>query len=172
MTTAKKLALISVFTALLVGCQFALSFLSGVEVVTVLFLTFAFTFGIKPSLLVATAFSLLRCFIFGFFPSVIALYLIYYNLFAVVVGSIGNKTKGKLTPKTHLALVGAALLLTLLFTLLDDVITPIFYSFTWEAAVAYAYASLTLCIPQTICAVVTVGLLFPALHPIFKKFQK
>ena len=71
MRTAKEIALISVFTALLIGGQFVLSGISGIEIVTVLLLSFSYYFGIRRGLLVANAFSLLRCFIFGFFVNVI-----------------------------------------------------------------------------------------------------
>ncbi len=171
MKAAKDLALISVFTALLIGSQLAFSFISGVEIVTPLFLTYAFVFGVKRSVLVATAFSLLRCLIFGFFPSVALLYLIYYNVFAVVIGVIGNTLGHKTTRKTHFALIGVAVLLTIFFTLLDDVITPLFYGFSKDAALSYAYASLTACIPQTICVAVTVFLLFPVLYRVCYPFR-
>ena len=69
-----------VFVALLIGGQFALFAVSGIEIVTVLFASFVFCFGIVRSLIVGTAFSLLRCFVFGFMPNVLILYLIYYNL--------------------------------------------------------------------------------------------
>ncbi len=171
MKTAKDLALVSVFTALLIGGQFALSMLSGVEIVTVLFLTFAFVFGVKKSLFVATAFSLLRCLIFGFFPTVILLYLLYYNLFALVIGSIGNKIEHRLTRKSHALLVGTAILLTVCFTALDNVLTPLFYGYTRQAALAYAVASLTALVPQTVCVFVTVLLLFPLLYRICFPFK-
>ena len=79
MKSAKKIILPGVFTALLIGGQFALSGISGIEIVTVLLLTFVYKYGIKQGLFVANAFSLIRCFIFGFIPSVLILYLIYYN---------------------------------------------------------------------------------------------
>ncbi len=171
MKAAKDLALISIFTALLIGSQLALSLISGVEIVTVLFLTYAFIFGVKRSLFVATAFSLLRCLIFGFFPTVIILYLIYYNVFAIVIGGIGNKLGHKTTRKTHFILIGVAVLLTIFFTMLDNVITPLFYGFSKQAALSYAYMSLTACIPQTICVAITVALLFPVLYRVCYKFR-
>ncbi len=171
MKAAKDVALISIFTALLIGGQLALSLISGVEVVTVLLLTFAFIFGIKRSLLVATAFSLLRCFIFGFFPTIIILYLIYYNVFVIVIGAIGNIAKHNLSRVIYFLLIGIAVLLTVSFTALDNVITPLFYGFTKEAALAYAYASLTACVPQVICAAITVALLFPVLYRVCRKFK-
>lgn len=47
MRTAKEIALIGVFTALLISGQFVLSGLSGIEIVTVLLLSFSYYFGIR-----------------------------------------------------------------------------------------------------------------------------
>ena len=42
-------------------------------------------------MITATCFSLLRCLLFGFYPNIIILYLIYYNLFALLFGTLGKK---------------------------------------------------------------------------------
>lgn len=146
-----------------------MSAVSGIEIVTVLFLSFAYVFGVKRSIFVANAFSVLRCLIFGFFPTVIILYLVYYNLFAVAVGAIGNKLNHAYSLKNHVILVIAAVLLTVCFTLIDNVITPIFYKFDAQTTVAYWYASLAAVIPQVICVAVTVALLFFPLYKVFFK---
>lgn len=83
----------AVMTALLIAVQVALGFAAGVELVTVLLLVFCYTFGVKNGVVVATAFSLLRCLIWGFYPTVIVLYLVYFNLFAILFGSIGTRKK-------------------------------------------------------------------------------
>ena len=62
MKTAKDIALIGVFTAMLIGGQLVLSGIAGVEVVTVLLLAFSYYFGIIRGLFVANVFSILRCF--------------------------------------------------------------------------------------------------------------
>ena len=54
--TAKELAQLAVFVALVIAAQFALSFIPGVEIVTLLFVVYAFTFGIYRGTLAATAF--------------------------------------------------------------------------------------------------------------------
>lgn len=167
MKTAKEIALIGIYTALLIGGQFVLSAVSGVEIVTVLLAGFCFYFGIKRGLLVANSFCVLRCFVFGFFPTVIILYLIYYNLFAVAFGLLGIRFKGELTSKSHIALILTAIFFVILFTALDDIITPLYYGFSFDTAKAYALASLTAVIPQTVCAFVTVLLLLPALFKVF-----
>ena len=167
MLVAKKLALISVFTALLIGGQFVLYGISGVEVVTVLLLSFSYYFGIKAGLLTANAFSILRCFIFGFFVNVIILYLIYYNIFVIVFGLLGKKFKRSTDLFHHAILVIVAVLMTAFFTLLDNAIATFYYSFTWEVAKKYYLLSLTAVVPQVICTLVTVMLLFPLLIKIY-----
>lgn len=90
--SARKIAACAVMVALLIAVQYALGFVSGVELVTVFLLCFCYAFGAGCGMLVATAFSLLRCLIWGFQPAVIVLYLIYYNLFALLFGLAGKKT--------------------------------------------------------------------------------
>lgn len=167
MLAAKEISLISIFTALLVGGQFVLSGISGVEVVTVLLLSFSFYFGIKRGLFVANAFSILRCFIFGFFLNVIILYLIYFNLFVVVFGLLGKKFKRSINIKRHIVLLAVAVLMTIFFTMLDNIIATLYYGFTFEAAKSYFVLSMTAAVPQVICTFVTVLLLLPALVKLY-----
>ena len=161
MKTAKSIILPSIYTAILIGGQFVLSGISGVELVTVLFLAFCYKYGVKQGLLVANAFSLLRCFVFGFFPNVILLYLIYYNIFAIVFGLFGNACKNAYGKKKHTTTILLALPMTALFTLIDNILTPLLYGFTRQAAKAYFIASLYAVLPQLLCSLVTVTWLFP-----------
>ena len=110
--TAKNIAYTAVMTALLIGGQFALSFVAGVEVVTVLLLCFSAYFGVIMGVGTAICFCTLRCFIWGFAPNVVLLYFIYYPLFALLFGLLG-KIKGESFDgaKTGLALAVNALLL-------------------------------------------------------------
>lgn len=169
MRSAKEIALISVFTALLIGAQFVFSFVAGVEVVTVLLLSFCFCFGAVRGMMSATAFSFLRCLIFGFFPTVVILYLIYYNLFAAVFGLIGLRFNGEGGCFPHALAIVLTVILTCIFTLLDDVITTTFYQMKRDAAIAYYYASLPVMLVQAICAFVTVFLLFRPTVAVFDK---
>lgn len=154
-----------VYTALLIGGQLALSFVSGVEIVTLLLLGFAYKFGIRRGVIVATAFSLLRCLLFGFFPNIIILYLVYYNLFVIVIGGVGNLFHREIAPLKHVIIIILALMLTLIFFLLDNVITPLYYGFDKESAMGYAMTSLYALVPQLICVLVTISLL---LRPLVK----
>ena len=167
MRAAKEIALNGVFTALLIGGQIVLSGISGVEIVTVLLLSFSYYFGIRRGLFVDNAFSLLRCLIFGFFPNVIILYLVYYNLFVLAFGLLGIRFKKELNLVIHIILVIAACIMTIIFTGLDDIITPLYYRFSIDAMRAYALASLTAVIPQVICTIVTVSFLLPILNRVF-----
>lgn len=165
MSRAKKITLSGVYVALLIAAQWAFSFVAGVEVVTVLLLAFAYRTGIKTGLLTATAFSLLRCFLFGFVPQTVVLYLIYYNLFALFFGWLGTKTGERYGAGMHFILVLLACAFTACFTLLDDIITPLFLGFNLSAAKAYFIASLPVMLTQVICSAVTVGVLF---FPVYK----
>lgn len=218
-----QLVLCAVMTALLIAVQYALGFVSGVELVTVLFLCFCYVFGIRCGLLTGAAFSLLRCLLFGFMPNVILLYLIYYTLFAVLFGFLGKRRVPAWVCPALLAVLAAACayfalsglpisilyqtrvsvmlwilfgilsailvfyialviakkgeqgrelatvtalaaFCTVMFTLLDDVITPLFMGYSAEAAAAYFYTGFTAMLPQTICAAVSVFALFLPLN--------
>ena len=167
MNSAKKIILPGVFTALLVAGQLALSGISGIEVVTVLLLTFVYKYGIGQGLLVANSFSLLRCFIFGFMPNVIVLYLIYYNIF--VFGFLGKVFRHEYSIKKHMIVVAIAILMTVLFTITDNVLTPLMYGFTANAAKAYFVASLYTVMPQIVCTFATVLIIFPGLLRVLKE---
>lgn len=226
---ARMVAVCAVMTALLLAVQCALSFVAGVELVTAFLLVFCYVFGAKYGMVTATAFSLLRNFIFGFAPDVIALYLIYFNGFALVFGAMG-KRRGHwaeyVCPALVLLLAAGALALAILglpvsplmaarlevmlwalfavllalfvgsvvllilggrvrigreaavlaslaafctvcFTLLSDVITPLFYGWSMDVAIGYFYTGFFAMVPQTLCAAVSVTLLFYPLERAF-----
>lgn len=165
--TAKECAYLAVFVALVIAAQLCLAVLPGVEVVTVLFVTFSFAFGWKMGMAAATAFTLVRQIVFGFFPVVLILYLVYYNALALTFGLLGKKAKA--TPKNLVWLTAIACLGTVCFTLLDNVLTPLWYGYTARAAKLYFYASLPFMIPQTICTAASVGILF---LPLVKAFRR
>ena len=167
----KYVAVTAVFTALLLGAQYALWYVKGVELVTLLLLVFSYRFGVRCGVLSAVAFSLLRCFLFGFFPSVILLYLIYYPLFALLFGLLGRAFSRRIGWRIVLVLTAATIVCTACFTFLDDVITPLFYGYTREAALAYFVASLPTMAVQTVCAAVTVLLLSRPLLALLKRVK-
>lgn len=112
--TAKSIACIAVMTALLIGGQFALSFVAGVEIVTVLLLCFSAYFGVFCGVTTAVCFSTLRCLIWGFAPNVVLLYLIYYPLFALLFALLGKISDGTFgEAKAGLAVAVNVLLLSI-----------------------------------------------------------
>ena len=206
-------------TALLIAVQYAMGFVSGVELVTVLFLSFCYVFGVKCGMLTGIAFSLLRCLLFGFMPNVILLYLVYYSLFALLFGFVGKRSVSPWLCPALLAVLAAACayfavsglpisilyqarvsvmlwilfgislaififyivlaiikkgeqgrelasvtalaaVCTVMFTLLDDVISPLVLGYSADAATAYFYTGFMAMLPQTICAAVSVFALF------------
>jgi hypothetical protein len=158
--TTKNLIIAGLYTAFLIVAQLALSAIAGIEIVTVLLLSFCYIRGVKQGVVLSTAFSLIRCFVFGFTPNVLVLYILYYNLFALVTGLVGYCFKNKYTILGHVFAVLVVECLTVCFTLLDCVITPAMYGFTLKATKAYFFASLPVVTTQVINVFATTILLF------------
>ena len=157
--------------ALLIGGQMALSGVSGIEIVTVMLLCFCFHYGVRHGIAVATTFSLLRCFFFGFQINVIVLYLVYYNVFALFFGWLGKRITGRISLPKLCVIVASAVVFTVLFTMLDNVITPLIFAFHKNAAAVYFAQSLYALVPQTICTMATVSILFVPLTKILQKIS-
>ena len=166
MKTAKDVTLVGMFTALLIGSQLALSAVTGVEVVTVLFLCFCAVYGRGKGVLVALAFSLLRCFVFGFQLNVLALYLIYYNAFALCFGTL----KGRKI--SLLAVVALACVSTVSFTLIDDILTPLLLGFSPKAMKFYFLGSLYAMGVQMVCTAITVSVLYLPLTRLLRRISE
>lgn len=155
------------FTALLIGVQFAFSFTYGIEFVTVTLAMFSLVFGVRRGVVAAISFSLIRCLLFGFHPAVIVLYLVYYPLFAFVCGLIG-KINGK---AQYFVLVFAVGIMTVCFSLIDDIITPLMLGMNKDAWLVYFYGSFLAMVPQTICATISTLVLFIPLKKLFGKLK-
>ena len=162
----KDCAYIAVFVALTIAAQLCLSAVPGVEVVTVLFVSFSFAFGCRQGMIAATAFSLLRQLVFGFSPTVLILYLIYFNLLALLFGFLGGRMalKAKRVP----ILTALACVCTVGFTMLDNIITPLWLGYSGKLFKMYFWASFSFMIPQVICTAVSVGVLFFPLAKFFR----
>lgn len=171
MIRTKDLARVAMCVALLIGGQLALSAVSGIEVVTVLLLCFCYTYGIKNGVAAAITFSLLRCLVFGFYVNVVVLYLVYYPLFALFFGWLGSRLGEKLSFPRVLLVIASATVFTLLFTLLDNVITPVIFGFSEAAARVYFTASLATLIPQLACTAVTVSVFFLPITRVISKLK-
>ncbi|MBR3864222.1 MAG: hypothetical protein IKJ19_03780 [Clostridia bacterium] len=169
-TTAKECAFMAVFVALLIASQFILSAIPGIELVTMLFISYSCAMGSKRGMLCATAFSLLRQFIFGALPTVLILYLIYYNLLTFTFGKIGKNLNIKL--KNVILIVILACAFTALFTLLDDIITPLYNGYSPKATKLYFYASLPVMSSQVICTAISSACLFVPFFKVFKGVKK
>lgn len=171
MKTAKEISIISVFVALLISGQLALSAVSGIEIVTALTVSFFYFFGLKRGLIVATAFSLLRCIIFGFIVNVVILYLIYYNLLALVIWLASKALKSQTKIKDIIIVTAIAVVMTVLFTMIDNVLSLVMYGLSQNAFKVYVQASLLTMVPQMICVAITVPLLFVPLIRIYKTIK-
>ena len=173
MSKTKDIALISMYSALLVAVQYALGFVAGVELVTVMLLSFSYYYGYRRGIIVAICFCLLRCLIWGFYPTVFILYIIYYPVFALSFGLLGNKFNNLEIKDIYklIIVVIISVLFTCFFTLLDDVITPLFYGFNLDSTKAYFISSLPTMLTQVICTLISVSVLFPVLVKLFKHIR-
>lgn len=64
--------------------------------------------------------------------------------------------------------VSTAVCCTVMFTLLDDIITPLFYGYSIDVAIGYFYTSFLALLPQTISVSLSVAILF---YPLKKTMQ-
>ena len=172
MSKAKKIAICGAFCALLIAIQYVFNAVKGIELVTLFFYAFCFSFGWTYGVLVAVAYTFLRCFIYGFFPAVIILYLIYYPLFAVVAHFAGKLLSNRSPIKQVVFSSLICLCMTLIFTLLDDIVTPLFFSFDKKAFIAYFYQSIPTCLIQCACTVMTISFAFYPLKKAFTYLRK
>lgn len=171
MKQTKTIVRVAMCVALLIGGQMALTAVSGVEIVTVVMLSLCFCYGVRNGVAIATTFSLLRCLYFGFYVNVIVLYLVYYNLFAIFFGWLGKRFAGGLPAWKVVVVVASAVAFTAIFTLLDNVITPLIFGFSGNATAVYWAQSLYTLVPQLICTAVTVSVLFAPLTKVIKKIN-
>ncbi|MBR2384648.1 MAG: hypothetical protein IKA99_03455 [Clostridia bacterium] len=165
--SAKEIAYVGITVALLIGGQLAFSAISGVEIVTAIFAVFCLVLGAVRGVVVAIAFSLVRCFVFGFFPQVILLYLVYYNLFAIVVGLLGVAIRGKRELVKIVLLTCVVVVLTGCFTFIDNFFNIWLLKLPPVAVKIYVAQSIPVAISQMVCACVTVPLFYYPLNKVF-----
>lgn len=171
-TTAKDIAFIGIIVASMIAGQIVFAAVAGIEIVTVLFLAFCVAYGVRRGMIAGTVFSLLRCMWFGFVLNVVVVYILYYNLFAVIFGLLG-RMPGKWPTFLRIAVLTiAAAAVTACFSLLDDLISPLILGLSARGTRAYFYASLPVMATQSVCAAVTVALLWYPLSGIFALFTK
>ena len=113
--------------------------------------------GIPVSVLYRARLSAMLWALFGVLAGLLALY--------IALWAVGGRRAGQGREAASLAALAA--LCTVCFTLLDDVLTPLFYGYSFDAAVAYFYAGFFAMLPQTICTVLSVLLRFYPLHKVF-----
>ena len=120
---------------------------------------FALT-GLPISILYQARVSVMLWILFGISLAI----LVFYTV--LVIAKKGEQGR-ELATVTALAVV-----CTVVFTLLDDVITPLVLGYSAEAATAYFYTGFTAMLPQTICAAVSVLVLFLPLKKAFGMADK
>lgn len=117
---------------------------------------------IKVSKLFKTAADVLVWVIFALSLSA----LIAFNVF-VILNRVYKRNTGGLLKVAAFASVAAVC--TVVFTLLDDVITPLVSGYTRLSALAYFYTSFTAMLPQVVCTAVTVSALYAPISAALKK---
>ncbi len=65
-----------------------------------------------------------------------------------------------------------ALTFTILFTMLDNIITPLYLRYSQSSAEAYFYTSFLALIPQCVCVAITVSTLFSPITKLFENIIK
>ena len=115
--------------------------------------------GLPISILYKTRVSTMLWILLGISLAILVFYIV------LVITKKGNQGR-ELASVTALAAV-----CTVMFTLLDDVITPLVLGYSAEAAAAYFYTGFIAMLPQTICAAVSVFVLFLPLKKAFVRVQ-
>ncbi len=121
---------------------------------------------LKISLLQVGAIKTLLWAIFG---CCYALFLLL-NGAHILLAVQGNGARGR-SVATVAAVTALAAACTVCFTLLDDVITSLYYGLEWgsTAFMTYFYGSFLALVPQTLCTIATVALLFLPFTKIFDR---
>lgn len=87
----------------------------------------------------------------------------------LVANRAGKETSAMLKGITFTAV---AVVFTVLFTLLDDVVTPLLAGMSRYNALVYFYGSFAAMLPQTVCTVVTMSVLFLPLTALLRKIKR
>ena len=103
----------------------------------------------------------------------VMLWILFGILSALLVFHAVLLVKNKGEQGRELASVTAlAAFCTVMFTLLDDIISPLILGYSAEAATAYFYTSFLAMLPQTICAAVSVFVLFLPLKRVYEAVSR
>lgn len=68
--------------------------------------------------------------------------------------------------------IALAVCCTVLFTMMDDIITPLIYGYSFDVAIGYFYTSFLALLPQTISVFISVAILFYPLKKVMQMFCK
>ena len=116
--------------------------------------------GLPISIMYQSRVSAMLWILFGISLAILIFYIV------LVITNKGEQGR-ELATVTALAAV-----CTVMFTLLDDVITPLFMGYSAETATAYFYTGFMAMLPQTICAAVSVFVLFLPLKKAFYSVKR
>ena len=103
---------------------------------------------------------------------ILALSVIAAIIFDILFFTRGKGGKARAAVLLSVTFASAATVMTVLFTLIDDVISPLILGFTCSAALNYFYVSFTAMLPQCVCAFISVAALTVPLTTAIKKAVK
>ena len=96
------------------------------------------------------------------------LWLIFFISLALLALYIISLKRSGIKNALTVQAAAYAAFMTVIFTLMDDIITPLVMGYSREAAAGYFYGGFLAMLPQTVCAAVSVFLLFAPLRRIFE----
>lgn len=165
--TAKKIAIISLTSAILIVSKFALSFIPNVEVVTTLIICFAFVFK-YDSIFSTIVFCTADILIYPPSIDVIISYYIYWNLLSLIVATLSS-----LNIKNEWIYFTLSLIMTLLFGVITSFFFSLFYGVNFLAVyIAGVYFYLIHLISTTVFMLVAFNILTKTLENIKKKIYR
>ena len=80
--------------------------------------------------------------------------------------------KGSVNALKLITVASLGAVCTICFTLLDDIITPLFWGYNPSTSLAYFYTSFTAMLPQTVCTILSIVTLFLPITALFGKIIK
>src|SRR5690554_6818074 len=166
--TTKKIALIGLFAALLVGGQLALSGVPNIEVVTLFIILFCYAFGLELSIIAVFIFCLIEAFVFGLNTWVVA-YFIYWPLLTFTTSFLN-----KFGYKKNIAYIFLGVIMTVMFCFITSFFDAAFaYSASGISYFTLFWAIYTrgvfFYVTHIISNAIFLSIAFPVLKPVFIK---
>lgn len=103
---------------------------------------------------------------------ILALSAVAAAVFDIIYFTRGKNEKVRASLLSSISFASVATVMTAVFTLLDDAVSPLMLGYTRTAALAYFYSSFTAMLPQCVCAFISVAVLFVPLTAAIRRAVK